>query len=126
MVIIGIIAWLRGEPRWIGLVALYLGSLLLHEAGHALAAVLVGGRVRSLRLGIAGGSTRWEGAPSKRTYVLVTLAGPVTNAAAALIASRFDSFPNQLFAGFNAILAVGNLLPLPRGSDGALLLATLR
>lgn len=53
-----ILPWLRGEPPWpfsisVGIIlAVSLGSLLLHELSHAVVTLLTGGRVFGIHIGI--------------------------------------------------------------------------
>ncbi len=96
----------------------YFSALLLHEAGHALATVARGLKVRKIGLCRGGLYIRREaGAPLDNA--IIAAAGPAANL---LLALSWHWFPQ--FAEMNALLGLVMLLPL-RNSDGTHLIAAL-
>lgn len=114
-----------------GFVVCLLGSVLLHELGHALTARRFGIGVRGITLELLGGYTEMDrDSPTPRVDLLVSLAGPAVSlvlglaAAAATLALPDRTLPDQLafqLAVSNLIVAVFNLLPgLPLDGGRAL------
>ncbi|WP_428965513.1 site-2 protease family protein [Micromonospora fluostatini] len=114
-----------------GFVVSLLGSVLLHELGHALTARRYGIGVRGITLELLGGYTEMDrDAPSPRVDLLVSLAGPAISAVlgvaatAATLALPDRTLLNQLafqLAVSNVIVAVFNMLPgLPLDGGRAL------
>ncbi len=114
-----------------GFVACLLGSVLLHELGHALTARRYGIGVRGITLELLGGFTEMDrDAPNPKVDVLVSLAGPAVSlvlgaAATGLTLALPDrTLPDQLafqLAVSNVIVAVFNVLPgLPLDGGRAL------
>ena len=115
----------------LGFVVCLLGSVLLHELGHALTARRCGIGVRGITLELLGGWTEMDrDAPSPRVDALVSLAGPavslvlggVGTAAAFALPDRTvaDQIAFQLAAS-NIIVAIFNVLPgLPLDGGRAL------
>ncbi|MEH1015128.1 site-2 protease family protein [Micromonospora sp. CPCC 206060] len=114
-----------------GFVVCLLGSVLLHELGHALTARRYGIGVRGITLELLGGYTEMErDAPTPRIDLLVSLAGPAVSfvlglaATAATLALPDRTLANQLafqLAVSNVIVAVFNSLPgLPLDGGRAL------
>jgi Zn-dependent protease len=114
-----------------GFVVLLLGSVLLHELGHAVAARRLGIGVRGITLEILGGYTEMErDAPNPRVELLVALAGPAVSLALGLTAAGAafllpaDTTAYQvafLVALANIIVAFFNVLPgLPLDGGRAL------
>jgi Zn-dependent protease len=114
-----------------GFVVSLLGSVLLHELGHAITARHFGIRVRGITLELLGGYTEMDrDTPSPRVDLLVSLAGPAVSlvlgllAVAATYALPDHTLPNQLaflVAASNLIVAVFNILPgLPLDGGRAL------
>lgn len=60
-------------------VGILLGSLLLHEVGHALAAVRVGGKIDAIVLGPVGGLISPRVPDEPEPQVFVALAGPIVH-----------------------------------------------
>ncbi|MGW4460691.1 site-2 protease family protein [Micromonospora sp. NPDC004704] len=114
-----------------GFVVCLLGSVLLHELGHAVTARRHGIGVRGITLELLGGYTEMDrDAPTPRVDLLVSLAGPAVSlvlglaavVAAVLLPDRTlpDQFALQL-AVSNLIVAVFNILPgLPLDGGRAL------
>ena len=96
-----------------GFVLCLLGSVLLHELGHALTARRFGIGVRGITLELLGGYTEMDReAPSPRVDALVALAGPavslVLGGASALV---YQLLPDRTVAGEIAFqLAASNIL----------------
>jgi Zn-dependent protease len=86
-------------------------ALALHEAGHALAALAVGVRVKGIGLNWKGLYLRREaGTPGRN--LLISAAGPMTNL---LLVVTWAWWP--MFGLANACYMLFNVLPLP-GADG--------
>jgi len=122
---------LTGYAIGFGFVVCLLGSVLLHELGHALTARHYGIGVRGITLELLGGYTEMDrDAPSPRVDLLVSLAGPAVSAVlgvAAVVATLAlpdQTLVNQLafqLAVSNVIVAVFNILPgLPLDGGRAL------
>ena len=114
-----------------GFVVCLLGSVLLHELGHALTARRFGIGVRGITLELLGGWTEMDrDAPNPRIDALVSLAGPAVSlvlgglATAATLALPDRTAANQIafqLAASNVIVAVFNVLPgLPLDGGRAL------
>ncbi len=92
-------------------------SVVLHEAGHLIAAVMFGGAPQSIRLMPAGISI---GLPPPRSYreeLTVAAAGPVMNLLLCLCAGRFPLPLSEQITAVSLLLASLNLLPI-KGFDG--------
>lgn len=122
---------LAGYLIGFGFVVSLLGSVLLHELGHALTARRYGIGVRGITLELLGGYTEMDrDAPSPRVDLLVSLAGPAVSAVlgviavAATVALPERTVAHQLalqLAVSNVIVAVFNILPgLPLDGGRAL------
>ncbi|MEK8105176.1 M50 family metallopeptidase [Micromonospora sp. M12] len=78
---------LSGYLIGFGFVVSLLGSVLLHELGHALTARRYGIGVRGITLELLGGYTEMDrDAPSPRVDLLVSLAGPAVSAVLGVLA----------------------------------------
>ena len=108
-----------------------LGSVLLHELGHALTARRFGIGVRGITLELLGGWTEMDrDAPTPRVDALVSLAGPAVSlvlggiATAAAVALPDRTAAGQIafqLAASNVLVAVFNVLPgLPLDGGRAL------
>jgi Zn-dependent protease len=96
-----------------GFVLFLLGSVLLHELGHALTARRFGIGVRGITLELLGGYTEMDrDAPSPRVDLLVSLAGPAVSLALGLLAAGTAVvLPDRTLLNEVAFqLAVSNLL----------------
>ena len=112
-----------GLQRGLAAGALFLLSLLAHEAAHIAAAQISGHRVTAVGL-------CWKGAYNRReraqgwVELAISAAGPAINVALGLLLIR-QSRLAFWFAQVNLVLAMFNLLPFG-GSDGQRMLATAR
>jgi Zn-dependent protease len=114
-----------------GFVVCLLGSVLLHELGHALTARRYGIGVRGITLELLGGYTEMDrDAPTPRVDALVSLAGPaVSLVLGALATAAAFALPDRTIAGqiafqlaaSNVLVAIFNVLPgLPLDGGRAL------
>jgi Zn-dependent protease len=101
-----------------------VASLLLHEAGHILAATFLGVPVRELGLNIAGAYIRRARAATQQDEVLIAASGPLMNFCLILPLSFVPVIGHHLALG-NLALGIVNLLPIP-ASDGLRILRALR
>src|ERR671922_2018207 len=119
-------------------VALFYGSLLAHELGHALVARRLGTRVDGITLWLFGGVARLSGdAVSDSAELRITLVGPAVTVAVAIVfavisaaMATFNLFPltADMFAWLariNFILAAFNLIPAFPLDGGRVLRAIL-
>jgi len=104
--------------------ALLVASLLLHEAGHIVAATALGVPVREFGLSWIGAYVRRAYASRRRDEILISAAGPMMNLCVAIPLLFVPRIGAQLMLG-NFALCLVNLLPLP-SSDGLRILRTLR
>lgn len=111
--------WRLGLP--VG--ALLLGSLLLHEVGHILAARSLGVPVREFGLKLGGAYVRRAPADRRRDEILIAASGPLMNLLIVFPLIFVPHLGPQL-ATCNLALGVINLLPLPH-SDGMRILRSL-
>jgi Zn-dependent protease len=127
--------------RWLvglGGAVLFLGSLLAHEAGHALAAQRSGLRVEVISLWFFGGVARLStDAPDARTALRIAAAGPVVSIAVTALSlgagfaldavgAPAASVAVLVWLGtINGFLAVFNLLPGLPLDGGRILQAAL-
>jgi Zn-dependent protease len=114
-----------------GFVVCLLGSVLLHELGHALTARRYGIGVRGITLELLGGFTEMDrDAPNPKVDALVSLAGPAVSLVLGGVATGLTlllpdrTLPDQLafqIAVSNIIVAIFNVLPgLPLDGGRAL------
>jgi Zn-dependent protease len=103
---------------------LMVASLLLHEAGHMLAAASLGVPVHEFGLSLAGAYVRRAYAQSQQDEVLIATAGPLMNFCLMLPLSFVPVLGPKL-ALCNLALGLVNLLPLP-SSDGLRILRAVR
>ena len=83
-----------------GFVVSLLGSVLLHELGHALTARRYGIGVRGITLELLGGYTEMDrDAPSPRVELLVSLAGPAVSAVLGAVAVAATARPARRHPG---------------------------
>ena len=114
-----------------GFVVCLLGSVLLHELGHALTARRYGIGVRGITLELLGGYTEMDrDAPTPRVDALVSLAGPAVSLVLGAVATAAAlALPDRTIAGqiafqlaaSNVLVAIFNVLPgLPLDGGRAL------
>jgi Zn-dependent protease len=111
--------WQLGLPEG----ALFLASLLLHEAGHILAAAILRVPVREFGLELRGAYIRRAHATRRRDEILIAASGPLMNLLIVVPLIFVPRLGPQL-AMCNLMLGVINLLPLP-SSDGQRILRYL-
>ncbi len=116
---VGMGGWQLGLPGG----ALFLASLLLHEAGHILAAALLGVPVREFGLKLRGAYIRRARSTRRRNEILIAASGPLMNFLVVVPLMFLPHLGPQL-AMCNLMLGVINLLPLP-SSDGRRILRNL-
>ena len=103
--------------------ALLLASLLLHEAGHMIAAKFLSVPVREFGLKLGGAYIRRAYATRRRDEILIAASGPLMNFLLVVPLSFVPHLGPQL-AMCNLLLGIINLLPLP-SSDGLRILRNL-
>ena len=114
-----------------GLLAYFLGSMLLHECGHLIAITAFDLEVQSIRAELSGACIRYGG--GLRTYwqdAVIAAAGPAASlsaAFAALAANRVcgSSSVLEILIGTNLMLGAANLLPAFPTDGGRMLYALL-
>ena len=94
-------------------------AMLLHEAGHIVAALWCGVKIKKVGLSRTGLYTIREAGP-KWSNICISLAGPLFNLCLAIAFK--DVAPT--FSWVNYVACVFNLLPIPH-SDGSRVLALL-
>lgn len=114
---------------------LLFACVLLHELGHSLLALRMGGRVRSITLMLLGGVSELQRLPpSPRVEGLVAVAGPLVSlgiGAGSLAAWAWLRMPPDLMFGLfylgqiNVVLGIFNLLPAFPMDGGRVLRALL-
>jgi len=113
---------LSGLRHGLALGALIVASLLLHEIGHMLMAMVLAVPVREFGLCLAGAYNRRGTASRRRDELLIASAGPLVNLG--LVATLILPLIGPQLALCNLVICVVNLLPLP-SSDGMRILRTL-
>jgi Zn-dependent protease len=103
--------------------ALFLASLLLHEAGHILAAAILKVPVCELGLQFRGAYIRRAHATRRRDEILIAASGPLMNLMVVVPLIFVPRMGLQL-ATCNLMLGLINLLPIP-ASDGQRILRNL-
>jgi Zn-dependent protease len=97
-------------------------SVVIHEAGHLVAAWRVGGRLDTVVLGPLGGLTSVQGVREPRFEIVAHLAGPATNLAVCLVCLPILATTSSGFAGLLHPLAPQGLAV----GDGTTLLSLLQ
>ncbi len=98
-------------------------SLLLHEMGHMLAAIMLRVPVREFGLCLSGAYNRRACAGRRRDEVLISAAGPLMNLLLVLPLLYLPAIGTKL-AICNLMLCIVNLLPL-QSSDGSRILRAI-
>jgi stage IV sporulation protein FB len=97
--------------------ALVIASLLIHEAGHLLAAKLCGVRVKAIGLCVKGAYLRRKDSKRAGAELLIAICGPLASILMFFIL-RGDLPVFHWVAQLNLVVALSNLLPIP-STDGA-------
>jgi Zn-dependent protease len=100
-----------------------VASLLLHEMGHMLAAIMLRVPVREFGLCLRGAYNRRAYADRRRGEVFISAAGPLMNLFLVFPLLYLPVIGTRL-AFCNLLIGVVNLLPLP-SSDGLRILRTI-
>jgi len=103
--------------------AVLAASLLLHEMGHMLAAIVLGVPVREFGMTLTGAYNRRASANSRWDEVLISATGPLVNLFLVLPLLHIPVIGMRL-AYCNLGLCVVNLMPLP-SSDGLRILRNM-
>jgi Zn-dependent protease len=98
-------------------------SLLLHEMGHMLVAIMLRVPVREFGLRLGGAYNRRAYALCHRDEVLISIAGPLMNLLLVLPLLYLPVIGSKLVL-CNLVMCLGNLLPIP-SSDGSRILRTI-
>ncbi len=116
LLLVAALIYLDGQS----MVLCVLLAAALHELAHWTAVVLLGGRVRALRLTVVGAVLELDGAYllSYGREVVAALAGPMVNLVLAWGCARLQW---HLLAGLNCCLGVLNLLPIGTLDGGRIL-----
>ena len=120
-VLLGIV--LYGLPLGLVVGAAFAASLLLHELGHIMAAIMLRVPVREFGLCLSGAYNRRAYAGRHRDEVFISVAGPLMNLLVVIPLLYIPVIGTRL-ALCNLLLCVVNLLPLP-ASDGLRILRTV-
>lgn len=101
-------------------------SVALHELGHALTAIKLGGHVKDIELGILGGVARMSYMPSQpKQEILIAAAGPAVSLLLGLI-GMFSGIPFLLYMGYINLMLFGfNILPCFPMDGGRVLRAAI-
>ena len=117
LLLMALMLYLCDDWRWLGCV---LGSAITHELRHLAAAVVLGGRVERLTLGLAGAELRFSYRQplSYGRESLVALAGPCANLIVGFPALKLGQYlPAALCLGLGGF----NLLPVLPLDGGVIL-----
>ena len=122
----------RSGEYFICLILVFLLAIVLHELGHALAALSRGMSGVSITIGALGGYCSYVGVPHPARQFMISLAGPATNlllAYGAYLLSQADFssdllrfFVGQMFF-WNLALGILNLMPIYPLDGGQMLLS---
>lgn len=115
------------------IIVVLLLSVILHELGHAFAAILQGIRVSRIVLNFSGGFCEFHADPNGRAYVLTLLGGPLVNLALCalsvlIIVLSSDPMAAKFLivvAAINLGLGLLNLVPVFPTDGGRVLMAFL-
>ena len=107
-----------------GKYAAVLSAALVHEAGHILAAALLGAKMQFCRTGISGISLKYDfSLISPAREALICFSGPLTGFA--VLWFCYTNGNISFFAGACAALSVFNMLPISYLDGGCILSALL-
>lgn len=110
--------------------AAVIAAAVVHEAGHAAAIRISGGRVRTLRFDSSGLCMSGAGAYSTLCEIIILLAGPAAGLVLAFACSKLgnDSANDFLLrtAGISAVLTAYNMLPAMPLDGGRVLFIIVR
>jgi len=117
--LLGWLLWLVGEragaeATWqvVGLLALLVASLLVHEFAHALTARRLGLTVHDVIIGPLGGMARMQGlSQNPHAEGWVAAAGPLANLCLALLFWAVPGPVGTAGCAINLVFGIGNLLP---------------
>lgn len=107
--------------RTLGLLALPLAA---HELGHLFFLVLLGGKLRTLRVELFGLCIEYAGVCRPWQHALIAFGGPFFGALYALAAAPFGE-NGALSAGLSFLLTLFNLIPAPILDGGKIAAALL-
>ena len=96
----------------LGLAAVAVPAIVLHETGHFAALCFCGCSVTRLRLGFFGMEMDYAGAPDDRQMLLCAAAGPLAGLLFGLAGAALPSRYFQMSARFSLLLSGFNLLPI--------------
>jgi hypothetical protein len=99
---------------WVLFIVIEIAAIVIHEAGHALAAWIFQFRFVGIGFGVLGPYIRVFGNYGRRENAIVALAGPGANCLAGGILAQLGLPATGLLV---ASVGLVNLLPIP-GSDG--------
>lgn len=105
-------------------------SVALHELGHALTAIRLGGHVKDIELGILGGVARMSYMPSHpKQEILIALAGPAVSLVLGVVLTfmgiQLASSVLFFIGAINLVLLFFNILPCFPMDGGRVLRAAL-
>ena len=84
-----------------------VAAAVIHEAGHILCGVIIGGQLPSLEITPGGMRLRYTALPTRWARVAVSLAGPVLSLALAMLNRE-----HHMFSMYSLSLGTVNLLPI--------------
>ena len=108
-----------------GLALFFVLSMILHEAGHALAARYYRTRVHELGLCLWGGYIRYE-RPSNQLYQAVILTSGMMMNLLLVVPTWFIPRIGPLVGVWNLLLFISSVVPLPWFDGGKLLKLCVR
>lgn len=125
LIVFCIVLGIRASGLRLGVVVgiAFATSLLLHEIGHMLAAILLRVPVREVGLCLSGAYNRRAYARCRRDEILISAAGPLINLAV-VFPLIFVPMVGKQIALCNLLVCIGNLVPIP-SSDGLRILRTI-
>lgn len=120
----GLLIWVLTTPTLIPL--LTLAAIVIHEAGHLLAAYLLRMKPSGATADTIGVRLLFRGSPpSYGKEILLCAAGPLANLLSLLLALLCGTPTDSFFVSASAALALLNLLPIEGFDGGRILHSTL-